>query len=616
MKSSLSTGHRTALICAIFSALSGAASCHAQSNTLDAIVVSASRTTQRVQDALPATTLITRTDIDAAQLADLPGLLRRVAGVEITQNGGQGTLASVFIRGAESRHTLLLIDGVPVNNLNFGLAALEQVPLDNVERVEIVRGNVSALYGSAAIGGVIQVFTRQGTAAPAASVSVQAGSNAYRLLGATLNTPLGGSMRLNATLESLDSAGFNATRQSELPGTNPDRDGYTRHAASLALVQDLGRLGGGAQSSSLGLRLRDTRGSTRYDSQYGPATQPDVAQYAERGAVLDARFMVGAGLNLNAALTRSEDRLNASETAYPYWVNSSSTGSQLGLDWQMAPGQRVTAGYDSTHQQIDSDTVYARSSRQQDSLRLGYQADYAQSQVQLNLRQDKYSDFGSANTYYAGYAWRATPQWRVNASLSSGFNAPTFNDLYYPWGGNAALRPERVKSGELGLQYAANGQELRAVLFHNRYRDLIGNDANYSRVNVDAARNQGLELSYSGSVGKTRVQASATSQDPTDVATGQRLTLRAATLGHLGLGRDYGAWSVDVDLRYNGARPDGSRTLASYAVLDLSGQYSISRELKATARVQNLLDREFETVYGYRQAARSLLLGLNWQPGL
>jgi vitamin B12 transporter len=615
MKPFFLTGRPTALFGAVFCAISAAAPCHAQPTALDAVVVSASRTEQRVQDALPATTLLTRADIEAALVSDLPGLLRRVAGVEITQNGGQGTLASVFLRGAESRHTLVLMDGVPVNNLNFGLAALEQVPLENVERVEIVRGNVSALYGSAAIGGVIQVFTRQ-AAGPTVGVSVQAGSDAYRQVGASLATKLGASTRLNATLESLATAGFNATRQSELPGTNPDRDGYSRHAASLGLVQDLGLLGGGAQVSTMGVRLRDTHGATRYDSQYGPATQADVSQYAERGAVLDAKFILGGGLNLNAALTRSEDDLNASVTAYPYWVNSSSSGSQMGLEWQFAPGQRVTGGYDSTRQRIASDTVYTRTSRQQDSLRLGYQADYAQSQVQLNLRQDNYSDFGLANTYYAGYAWRITPQWRVNASSSSGFNAPTFNDLYYPWGGNAALHPERVKSSELGMQYASNGQELRAVLFSNRYRDLIGNDANYNRVNVDAARNRGLELSFSGSIGKTRVHASATSQDPIDLATGQRLTLRAATLAHLGLGRDYGVWSVDADLRYSADRPDGSRTLAAYSVLDLSGQYAISREWKATARVQNLLDHQYEAVFGYRQAARSLVLGLNWQPRL
>jgi vitamin B12 transporter len=611
MKSRHFIARPTALFCAIFSTIS----CHAQATSLDPVVVSASRTEQRVQDALPATTLITRADIDAALVPDLPSLLRTVAGVEVTQSGGMGTVSSAFIRGAESRHTLLLIDGVAVNNLNFGSPALEQVPLDNVERIEVVRGNVSSLYGSAAIGGVIQVFTRQGTA-PAVSVSTLAGSNAYHQLDASLSTPLGSSTRLNASLESIGTAGFNATNQNEAPGTNPDRDGYSRHAASLGLTQDLGTLGGGTQNSSLGLRLRDAHGVTQYDSQYGPANQADVSRYAERGTVLDGKFFLAGGLNLNAALTQSQDLLNANVTAYPYWVNSYSTGGQLGMEWKFSPGQRVTGGYESTYQRIASDTVYDQTSRQQDSLRLGYQADYAQSQVQLNLRQDKYSDFGTANTYYAGYAWRITPQWRVNVSSSSGFNAPTFNDLYYPYGGNSLLRPEHVKSSELGLQYASGGQELRAVLFNNRYTDLIANDAYYNRVNIGSARNQGVELSYSGTLGNTRVHANATSQDPIDLATGRRLTLRAATLANLGLGRDYGVFSVDAELRYSGSRPDGSHTLAAYSVLDLSAQYAINREFKATARIQNLADRHYEAVYGYNQAGRTLVLGLNWQPKL
>ena len=610
MKSRPCIAHPGALLCVIFSSIS----CHAQSLSLDSVVVSASRTEQRVQDALPATTLITSADIDAAQAPDLPSLLRTVAGVEVTQNGGLGTASSVFLRGAESRHTLLLIDGIAVNNLNFGSAALEQVPLNNVERIEIVRGNVSSLYGSAAIGGVIQVFTRSGSATPKVSVSERAGSDRLHQFDASVSTPLGSSTRLNVALESIGTLGFNAANQNELPGTNPDRDGYSRHAASLGLTQDLGVLGGGTQSSSLGLRLRDSRGAIQYDSQYGPPNQADVARYAERGAVLDGKFLLSGGLSLNAAVSRSEDDLNASVTAYPYWVNSSSTGSQMGLEWKFATGQRITSGYESTQQRIGSDTAYLQTSRQQDSLRLGYQADYAQSQVQLNVRQDKYSVFGSADTYYAGYAWRITPQWRVNISSSSGFNAPTFNDLYYPWGGNEALRPEHVKSSELGLQYATGGQELRAVLFHNRYTDLIANDVNYNRVNIGSARNQGVELSYGGTLGNTRVHASATSQDPIDLITGQRLTLRAATLANLGLGRDVGAWSLDANLSYSGSRPDGNHTLAAYSVLDLSVRYAITTELNATARLQNVADRHYETVYGYNQAARSLVLGLNWQP--
>jgi vitamin B12 transporter len=607
------SARRTALGGAILAAIVVPGACQAQAGALPSVVVTASRTEQRVQDALPATTLITRADIDAAGVSDLPSLLRRVGGLEIAQSGPQGTLASAFLRGAESRHTLVLIDGVPLNNLNFGLAALEHISLDNVQRIEVVRGNVSSLYGSAAIGGVIQVFTRQGSATPQVSASVQAGANAYRQLNAAVAVQ-SGATQFNASLEALHTDGFNAINQSERAGTNPDRDGYTRRAASVGVTQDLGRLGGGAQASSLGLRLREARGTTQYDSQYGPATQADESRYVESGAVLDGHFVLDHNLSLQAALTHSSDQLNAQLTAYPYWVDSFSNGAQLGLEWQFAPGQRLTSGAESTRQSVHSDTVYTRNARQQDSLRLGYQADYGQHQVQLNLRQDKYSDFGSANTYFAGYAWRITPQWRVNASSSSGFNAPTFNDLYYPWGGNAALRPERVKSAELGLQYAVGGQELRAVLFNNRYRDLIGNDANYDRVNVDAARNQGLELSYSGKLADTRVRAGATTQDPIYRHTGQRLALRAATLAHLGLGRDYGRWSMDTDLRYNGARPDGSKTLAAYAVLDLSAHYALRPDLQAMARVENLLDRQYETVYGYRQAARGLFLGLSWQP--
>lgn len=583
---------------------------------LEQVVVSASRTEQRVQDALPATTLITRADIDAELVPDVPALLQRVAGVEIARNGGTGALSSSFIRGAESRHTLLLIDGVAQNNLNFGLAALEHVPLDSIERIEIVRGNVSSLYGSAAIGGVIQVFTRQAAGTPQANVSLQIGSYGTRQLDASVATQLSSGTRINASMESLEVSGFNALNQAERPGTNPDRDGYSRRAVAVGVMQDLGRLRGGVQTSTLGLRVREARGTTQYDSEYGPASQADESHYVERGAVLQAKFALANGLNLQAAWTRSEDKLDAAVTAYPYFVNSSSTATQVGLEWQFVVGQRVTAGLESTRQRIASDTTYNRSSRQQDSARLGYQADFDAHQVQLNLRQDRYSTFGSASTYFVGYAWRIAPAWRLNASSSTGFNAPTFNDLYYPYGGNPALHPERVKSVELGLQYAAMGHELRAVLFSNRYRDLIGNDATFTRVNVNAARNQGLELSYSGKLGNTGVHASATSQDPVDTGTGQRLSRRAAVLGKLSLTHDYGLWSTSADLRYSGARADGSKILASYALLDLGAHYAVSRELKASVRVDNLSDRSYETVYGYRQTGRSLVLGLNWLPVL
>jgi vitamin B12 transporter len=591
-------------------ALAAAFPCAFAQSSLEPVVVTASRTEQRVQDALPATTLITRADIERAQTPDLPTLLRQVSGVEITQSGGAGTVSSAFIRGAESRHTLVLIDGVPVNNLNFSLPALEHLPLADVDHIEIVRGNVSALYGSAALGGVIQIFTREAGRTPQANITAQAGSRGLVDVSASGGVKLASGTGLHASVESLRDDGFNAIKQEERAGTNPDRDGYRRQSSSIAITQDL------TPGNSLALKLRDAHGKTQYDSQFGPATQADESHFAERGATFEGRFKLGSDVRVNAAVTNTTDKLEADVTAYPYFIKSSAQGAQVGIEWQAAAGQQVTAGLEHTRQHLDSDTVYAKSSRTQDSARLGYTGEFGPHQVQLALRQDRYTDFGSPSTWLAGYGFRISDAWRISALASTGFNAPTFNDLYYPYGGNPLLRPERLKSAELGLQYAAQGHEVRVTVFENRFTDLIDNDAFFDRVNVGRARNRGVELTYAGRFGDTGVHADVTSQDPVNLDTGARLTRRAATIGHLALTRDVGAWQFGGNARYSGNRPDGTHTLGSYVVLDLTASYAVSPQVKVFGRIDNLTDRDYETVYGYRQAGRGAFIGVSWQPKL
>jgi len=591
-------------------ALAAAFPCAFAQTSLEQVVVTASRSAQRVQDALFATTLITRADIERAQTPDLPTLLRQTAGVEISQNGGPGTLASAFLRGGNSNSTLVLIDGVPVNNLNFNTAALEHLPLGDVERIEIVRGNVSALYGSTALGGVIQIFTRNPGNSPQAALTAQAGSRGLVDVAASGSTKLASGTGLHASVETLHDKGFNALKQDERPGTNPDRDGYTRHSASLAVTQDL------AGGNTLGLRLRDAQGKTQYDSQYGPATQADESRFAERGAVLDGHFKLGSDVRLNAALTSSTDKLDATVTAYPYFVKSASKGAQLGLEWQAAPGQLVTAGLEHARQSLDSDTVYNQSSRTQNSARLGYTGSFGPHQVQLALRQDHYSDFGDASTWLAGYGYRIADAWRLSAMASTGFNAPTFNDLFYPYGGNPLLRPERLKSAEVGLQYAVPGHEVRATLFNNRYTDLIGLDASYNSINIGRARIRGAELAYNGRFGATAVHADLTSQDPVDLTANKGLPRRAKTFAHLAVTQDIGAWQLGGNVRYSGERPDAGHTLGSYAVVDLTASYAVSPQVKLFGRIDNLTDRDYETVYGYRQAGRGAFVGVSWQPKL
>lgn len=578
-------------------------------STLSETVVSASLIEQRVQDALAATTLITRADIERAQVPDLLSLIRSVTGVEVSQNGGAGTVSTAFLRGAESRHTLVLIDGVAINNLNFGLAALEHLPLSNVERIEVVRGNVSSLYGSAAVGGVISIFTREAGDQPYANVTLQGGSRGMLQLQTGAGVKVATGTRLSFSTENLSDDGFNAIDQSKRPGTNPDTDGYSRRSMSVGLSQDIG-------IGKIALTSRETTGKTAYDSQFGPATQADESKFTLQSTALTGQFRLGAAVQLDASLSTHADRLRADVTAFPYFVNSLTDAGKLGLRWKFAAGQTLTAGIESSRQKLESDTTYNASSRQLDSARVGYQGEFELHQVQLNVRQDKYSDFGTADTWYAGYAYRLTQTWRVNASSSTGFNAPTFNDLYYPFGGNPNLRPEQVRSNEVGLQYATNTQELRVVWFDNHFTDLIGNDAFWTRVNINQARNEGWELSYRGLYGATTVRSGLTLQNPQDLSSNKRLDRRATVLAHLGVTHEQGAWGYGAILRYAGERPDGAQALDSYSVLDLTLSHTLRPSLKLFGRVENALDAKYETVYGYHQPRLGVFAGLSWQPRL
>ncbi len=548
--------------------LAVAASVHAQ-DAINNVVISASRTEQRNQDALPATTLITRADIDRAQAVDLPSLIRNVTGIEIVQNGGVGTVSSAFIRGAESRHTLALVDGVPINNLNFSAAALEHIPLVNVERIEVVRGHVSSLYGSNALGGVIQIFTRDAGTSPWTSLTAQVGSRGLVDVSGSTGVKKESGLALTASAQTLHFRGFNAINQKELPGTNPDRDGYSRRVLSAGVTQDLSQLG------RIGLKLSESKGVTEYDSQFGPATQTDKSNFALTNASLYGQFKLASDLQLDANMGQTSDSLDASVTAYPYRIKSSSQNSSLGLTWRALQGHIVTAGYETTTQRLDSDTVYKKTERTLNASRLGYLINQGDHLLQINLRQDDYSDFGMATTGLFGYGYRLTPAVRVSANTSTGFMAPTFNDLYYPYGGNPALRPEHLRSNEIAAQYASGAHDLRVTYFDNQFTDLIGNNSSFVRTNIAKAQNKGVELIYLGKFASSTINVGITSQDPLNSITQKQLDRRAKTIANFGLNQDLGAWSVGAQTRYSGERPDAgqTKTLGAYFVSDLTASY-------------------------------------------
>lgn len=573
--------------------------------SLAPVVVSAARVEQPLADALPFASLVTRADIERSQAPDLLTLLARLPGVEIAQLGGVGSQAGILLRGGESRHVLVLVDGLPLNNANFSLASLDQIMTAQVERIEIVRGNVSSLYGAQAVGGVIRVFTRGGGTGLDARAGI--GARATRELQASARGATEG-WSFGAALSGYETDGFNALDQLKRPGTNPDRDGYRNESGSARVGYTW------AQDQSISVHGLRTRGRLQYDSEFGPATQADesVQTIESFGALARNRFAPNWTSELSVG--RLRDALDARVTAFPYFVTSTATQFAWQHDVDVAENWKATAAVERLRQTIDSDATYSVDHRTVNTLRAGLLGRIAAHQLQLNGRHDDYSDFGVANTGYAGYGYALTDALKLVASASTAFSAPTFNDLFFPFGGNPELKPERARSLEAGVQYRSGAATARLQFFRNRFRDLIGFDAAFNRVNVGRATAQGAEFAYEVAFGAWRAQLGATVQRATDDDTGARLVRRARRFGNAQLAHTAGALELQANLRASGDRRDraagAEQVLGGYGVVDLAARWRVRRDLLLTLRVENALDRQYENAYGYRGTPRGVFGGV------
>jgi vitamin B12 transporter len=586
----------------------------AVSGQLNPVVVTATRNSQLLGSALPFTSVITRDDIERSQATDLVTLLQREAGLQRTQNGGVGSVSSVFIRGAASLQTLILIDGVPQNKQDAsGAVSLEHVMLDNVERVEIVRGNVSAIYGSGAIGGVIQIFTKTGSREPSASVSAEIGPRATRKLSANVSGSAGNTA-ISVGVSRFSTDGFSTIDTTQFPSANPDADSYRNTSGNLSLTHNL------SPNHQFGVRLSKSVGDTAYDNAYGAPSDIQTATTRISQAALFTDNTFGrwrSRITLSEQSDKSETRDSGSSndgfktTAKVInWVNTLA----LGGDWL------ATAGLERQRQAVDTNTTslfdapYA-TSRNATAVFAGVEGKVAGGGLQLNVRRDKVGDLAQT-TGYAGYGYPLTQQLKLIGSISTAFNAPPLGYLFAPGFGNPNLRPELARSKELGLQYEQGSQFVRAAYFDTRVKDQLNYDVITSAfANIGRTRNKGWELSYKASVGSTDLRSSLTLQDPVDETTGLPLTRRAKTLFSAGVSHAIGAWRMGADLQYSGERPDsGNITLASYSVVDLSLSYRVSPTVQLKARIDNVSNEKYQTVYGYNQQPRSAYVGVTWTP--
>ena len=624
MKNRNLRAHLAVLPLAILATLSS----HAQTVVtpdLAETVVTATRSLQLLSAAMHHTTVISREDIERSQATDLVTLLQREAGLQRTQNGGVGTVSSVFMRGAPSLQTLVLVDGVPQNKQDAsGAVSLEHLMLDNVERVEIVRGNVSAIYGSGAIGGVIQIFTRAGSKEPSASVGLELGPRSTRKLSTQVSAQAGDTA-ISAGVSRYLTNGFSSVNTAQHPTANPDADGYSNSSLNLALSQQL------APKHQVGMRVTRSIGESAYDNAYGAAT--DVQELTTRMHQVslfsdntwgDWRSRVtlseqsDRSLNSDNGFFGSTDTFTTSVTVLS-WVNTLG----LGGDWL------ATAGLDRQWQKVVTTTTSAYGSpynvsRDATALFAGLEGRLGAGSLQVNVRHDRAGEI-SETTGYLGYSLPVTEHLKLIASTSTAFNVPPLGYLYAPGFGNPDLRPEQASSHELGAQYERGVHLLRATYFNTKVKDQLDYDtAAFAFANIGKTSNQGVEVSYKGKLGQTSLRGSLTLQDPVNGITGLPLARRAKTLWSVGVSKPWGGVLFDADLRHSGSRTDRysdpatfaavNTTLASYTVLDLAVSYKLRTDMELRARLDNVADAGYQTVYSYNQQPRSLYVGLTWKP--
>jgi vitamin B12 transporter len=588
-------------------------------------VVTATRNTQLLSATLAHTTLITREEIERSQAIDLVTLLEREAGLQRTQNGGVGSTSTIFMRGAPALQTLVLIDGVPQNKQDAsGAVSLEHIMLDNVERIEIVRGNVSAIYGSGAIGGVIQIFTRTGSSKPSATVSLEFGPRASRKAVANASVSAG-ETAISAGVSRTTTDGFSAVNVSQFPTANPDQDGYQNTSANLSLTHKL------SQNHQFGLRMAQSQGDASYDNYFGAATDQQSSTTKMSQATIFSTNQWG-NWNSRVSLSQQSDKsVTRDDGAFGSidgfttqatvltWVNTLA----LGGDWLATGGAEQQRQHVDTNSSSPFNAIYDQN-RTSNSLFAGIEGKVAGGSVQFNLRNDKVGEL-EQTTGYLGYGYPLTEQLKAIASASTAFNAPPLGYLFAPGWGNPLLKPELAQSREVGLQYAQGKHLLRATIFDTRVEDELTYDKTISKFsNIARTKNNGVELSYRGSVGATEWRASLTDQNPVDDITGELLTRRAKTMASVGVSQALGAWHAGANLRYSGERNDiysdpatfatVKNKLAAYSVLDLAVSYRWSPEVLLTARLENATDESYQTVFGYNQQPRSVYAGLTWTP--
>lgn len=606
----------------------------AENIELDDVVVTATRTAQPREAVIADVTVINKEEIERAGVGSLANLLSRQPGVQISTNGGAGLASNVFLRGTGSDQVVVLVDGLRINSVTTGKTSFENIPLGQIERIEILRGPASSLYGADAVGGVIQIFTKKSTNGKAiVHAAVGLGSFDTKTAEAGISGS-NESTQYGINVSSFDTNGFSAirTRSNTVKVKDRDNDGYNNLSVSGHLNHTI------VDGQSIGIQFFQSKGHNNSDGRRGTGDFDNNSNQTLQSYAITSKNQIAKNWHSTIKFGEGRDKSNNTSSATR---RSTFKTTQTQFTWQhdfTLPVGDLTFAYDKLRQRLNGSNNYAKTKRVSDSFLLNYLFNHDGHSFNASVREDHNSQYGNYTTGGLGYAYRFTPAWKVSTSYGSAFRTPTFNQLYFPNFGNINVVPEKSDNVEASVRYSGQRFAMSATVFENKIRDFLANvgpaagtctfggfcPINLGKVNIQGVTFDGqwditdsLLLSGNYTVQSPRAKKAA------GVRIDELLVRRGNRYGTISLLHNIGNvnWGAEVtgaSARYNNT--PNTKRMGGYMLLSLTASYQLNPEWKLEGRANNLLDKDYvlaftgngDTDAPYNTAGSNFFVGLRY----
>lgn len=594
--------------------IASAQSSHSSNSLSEQVLVTATRVAEPAKDVLADNVVITAEQIANSGATTIVDLLQQQRGIEVSRNGGAGNVSSVFIRGASNAQSVVYIDGIRVGSATNGGGTWSSIPLAQIERIEIVYGPLSSLYGADAVGGVIQLFTKKSDGKTTTHASYGRGSEGLRQWDLGVASSAKNNFQYAFTTSKVSSDGFSASNPASGPYTyNADKDGYTQRSSSGNMSWRFDK------ETVLGFTSMQSTLDVMYDA--GPTTDARGQQKLDTGAIY-LKTKLAPNWSSHLQFSRTNDRA--------YSVNGASKThaitKQDGFVWQndiQLSGNLFQYVLERRDEEVQTQIAAIAGKRRSESLALAYVMKQDAHLLSLSGRFDRNDQYGSYRTGAIAYGLRLSPELRFNASVGTSYRAPTYNELYYPGSGVASNKPELGKNKELGFYYQAQDTQLSAVYYNNKITDLLvyTNTCPVEKpthpygcsYNVNQAKLSGFTFNASTHVAGFNVRASFDLQDPMDETTNTRLLRRSKKHGTLGADYVMGNLTLGLENVFSADRLDfGNVKLAGYGIVNMYARYSLSDNWSVLVSLNNATDKTYSLAQGYNTPQRNAFVSVRY----